>query len=582
MSNPLIEDFISMLSRRYAEDSLEMAMSVWIERNTTLRGNEFSFKGYEFQRKIVDDMHPDLSCIKCSQVGLTEVQLRKFLGFLHRNRGVAAIFSLPDENLFKRVSQTRLQPILQKDAVFNLEQDEKAVRSMSTIQIGQSFGYITKCTEGDATSTSADALFHDEVDLSDRQMLSLYQSRLQNSNWKITQRFSTPTFTNYGIDQTFKISDQQEYMCRCTACQHWNAPRFTRTFVHIDGLPDDLEDLSEISREQAEKMDLLNAYVRCERCQARLDLGNPELREWVPAYPTRTLARGYRVTPFCTSRLTLDYIVNRLLKAKDDDYLKGWFNTVLGEPYIDSNSRLSEEDILACMLTPEVPDVSRDRPTFIGIDVGQTCHITMLTGTDPENASCFLFETVHANHLEQRVKELLSTYRIVAGAVDRHPYTPTADALRDISKGVILPTEYRGASPINFVKDEFGNITHAQVNRTNAIDATVRLVRAKTLKMAGYGHQRTVVIEHLRDMVRDEKPDEPAKWVKLNGNDHYLHALVMAVFSMRLRAILDNSLEVDPRTIVGFMGTDLQKTPGGLLVFRNGKNISSNNYSPLG
>ncbi|TGR74085.1 hypothetical protein EN836_33470, partial [Mesorhizobium sp. M1C.F.Ca.ET.193.01.1.1] len=79
-------------------------MSDFICANTTLRKKPFSLKGYEFQRAIIDDLHLNLSVIKCSQVGLTEVQIRKFLSFLKRTNGVNGIFSLPNDEMYKRVS----------------------------------------------------------------------------------------------------------------------------------------------------------------------------------------------------------------------------------------------------------------------------------------------------------------------------------------------------------------------------------------------------------------------------------------------------------------------------------------------
>ncbi len=308
-----------------------MLMSDWIVKNTRLRKRPFSFAGYEFQRQIVDDMHPNMSVIKCSQIGLTEIQIRKFLAFLARNVGVSAIFTLPDDAMYKRVSQTRVKPLVESEAVFNMQTSEKPIRSMALYQINQSFGYFTGNKEGDATSINADALFHDEVDLSDQEMLALFQSRLQGSDYRITQGFSTPTYEGFGVDAGFKVSDQHEYMCRCTKCGHHNIPAFTPDFVTIPGLSGDINDLSEIDAEIASHLDLGAAYVRCENCGARLELHEPSLREWVPRYPGRR-QRGYRVTPFATPRLTVEYIVDQLLQYKQRDALRRWYNTVLGEP----------------------------------------------------------------------------------------------------------------------------------------------------------------------------------------------------------------------------------------------------------
>jgi phage terminase large subunit GpA-like protein len=49
---------------------------------------------------------------------------------------------------------------------------------------------------------------------------------------RITQKFSTPTFVGYGIDKSYKLTDQREYEIRCPACNHWQIPLFTPKFVH--------------------------------------------------------------------------------------------------------------------------------------------------------------------------------------------------------------------------------------------------------------------------------------------------------------------------------------------------------------
>ncbi|BCJ91792.1 hypothetical protein IZ6_25270 [Terrihabitans soli] len=507
-------------------------MSNWIEKNTTLKKRPFSFHEYEFQRQIADDMHPDLSCIKCSQIGLTEVQLRKYGGFLKRNTAVTGIFTLPNDKMYKRVSQTRFKPLMDSEPVFNQGGIEKPIRSMGLYQIDQSFGYFTGNTEGDATSISADMLVHDEVDLSDPAMLGLFQSRLQNSDFKITQGFSTPTFVGFGIDAKFKASDQHEYLCRCTRCNHWNDPVFTPKFICLPGLSSDLNDLSEIDVDMAAKIALEEAYVRCEKCSAPLDLGNPSLRQWVAKFPSRR-ARGYRVRPFATPRLTVPYIVGQLLKMKQQENLRGWYNTVLGEPYNDSNARLSEADVRAVMAGASKPD-TLPQEIGIGIDVGQICHLVYGT---PDVV--FGWEQIHADKLVERIKQLGEQYTIVTGALDRHPYTPTANELRDSTHGRIAPVEYRGAASMNLVLDEFEAFSHVQVNRTQIIDAVVSSIRKKQWAFTGYTQYERLIIEHLQDMVRIESAEEPAKWQKLTGNDHFFHALGFLKAAFKLKTIQD-------------------------------------------
>lgn len=550
--NGYIRDLVEVLESRYSIDSKSMPYSEWICKNTTIRGRPMSFKRYPFQVAITDDMHPNMDVIKCSQVGITEVQIRKALAFLIRNQGVTAIYTLPNEKMYRKLSKSRIKPVVDENRVFRPDNRNES-RSMDLMQFGRSFLHIANATEGEATSTSADAVFNDEVDLSDQKMLALFNSRLQNSDFKLKQRFSTPTFNGFGIDLSYSASDQREYVIRCEACNHVQIPVFTREFVMIPGLPDHVSDLSEIDDIMAGKLDLPGSYVMCEKCHRALDLDDSDNRFWVAKYNDRNHARGYRVRPFSTGRLGVQYIVEQLLDYRRRDFIRGWYNTVLGEPYTDGNIRLTERDIRACMVGAGVPEVG-DSEVAVGIDIGQSCHITLGKPDGDGGAKIFKFYAVNANEITEEVKALMKTYNVVAGSVDMDPYTPTAEEIRDITNGVIMPVRYRGSKEIAPVKDAEGNITHFQGDRTKMLDEVAKRVRRHTLQMAGYGQHESVLITHLRDMVRDEQPEEPAKWIKMNGNDHFFHSLGYLLFGIKIKNLLLALDDSDQRVAVSFGG----------------------------
>ncbi|RWP44308.1 MAG: hypothetical protein EOR04_05140 [Mesorhizobium sp.] len=551
----LYADFLTRLQQKFPEDGAEMSMSDFICANTTLRKKPFSFKGYEFQRQIVDDMHLNLSVIKCSQVGLTEVQIRKFLSFLKRTSSINGIFSLPNDDMYKRVSQTRIKPIVDDEQVFNQhEASKKPVRSMSLYQIDDSFGFITGGKEGDATSINADIMFNDEVDLTDQEILALYGSRLQGSDIRMRQGFSTPTFEGYGIDSSYKASDQHEFLCRC-GCGHWNLPTFTPRFINIRGLSSDLNGLSEIDLEMSAKLDLDNAFVMCEHCGAPLELGEPDRREWVPRHPGR-LGRGYWVRPFATPRLSVRYIVQELLEYKRKNSIRRWYNTVLGEPYNDANARLSIPEIEAVMKGEGAINVADQSPVAVGVDVGQTCHVVVASLGLPIPV-VFEWLQVPSDQLKAKLAEIRARYRVVAGGMDLNPYAPLAREIRDDSKGIIMPIEYATslkAAPLTPVKDELDNITHFSSNRTGIIDKTVGHIRGRQIAFGGYGNKKLIIQQHLQDMVRVELPEQPAKWVKLTGDDHFFHALGYLLHSLRIHDYIAAQDEQEERQMALLFG----------------------------
>lgn len=535
MANQYLGGFIKDATKRYNKDSSGMSHGQFMCINTTLNKKPFTFDKYPFQRAIADDMHENLDCMKPSQVGLTEIQIRKALSILTRTDNRSLIYTMPNDKMFKRISKTRIQPILQSDAkAFRLSGDVK--NSMGLMQIGTSFMYVTGSTEGDATSINADFIFNDEVDLTDQSMLALFNSRLQGSDLRIRQRFSTPTYNGFGIHKGYAASDQHEFMIKCRACNHWQIPLFTKEFIRIPGLTDRVNSLIDLEPRLLDDglIDLDALHITCEKCRRRLNMADYESRAWVAKYPNRTHHRGYHVRPFSTHTLDAKYVVTQLFDYKRRNNLKGFHNTVLGETYDQGNSRLTQEQIEAVMIQDSVLEPAKGHPVFIGIDVGATCHIVLAVGPDVDNLTVFRFETCSADNLSLKVKGLREQYNIVSGGIDRYPYTPTSNAIRDQSFGLIMPVEYGKGREFMPIKDEFLEQAAVRAGRTTMLDTVANGIRNGTWKLAGYRDDKSTLTTHLMDMVREEGTGEDeATWVKLNENDHYFHALAFMVAGVR-------------------------------------------------
>jgi hypothetical protein len=526
-----------MAVNKFSASSLDISLSDWITSNTTLRRRPFSYDRYPFQEKIAEDEHPNLSVIKCSQVGLTEIQIRKFFAMLRRENGLSGIFSFPNESMYKRNYATRMRPILDADSVFNPPAANKPVRRMDLTQIGDSFGYVTGCGESDATSINADILFHDELDLSPTDMIALFQSRLQGSDKRITQSFSTPTFLGFGIDRNFSLSDQHYYLTRCPHCNHWQFPLFNHSFIKIPKLKFDVENLTDLTAEQIVELDLKSAYVGCERCGKALNLSNRQYREWVPQFPTRSGNRGYKMNPWSTDRLDLPYIFGQLQKYREKENLKGFFNTVLGEPFTESSAQMQRDQIESVMApNGNVPNVSWDTPVYMGIDMGQICHIVLVGDTTEDGKDpFFLFDTCHALQLSERIAELRKVYNIVQCCVDRYPYTPTVDAFRENTNGLVMPIHFGGNAAVQPKFDEAEELIYYIANRTSMLDRVRTVIVNQSAVLSGYQGYKETLITHLRDMVRDETiVEKEPEWKKLNGNDHFFFAAGYALLARRV------------------------------------------------
>lgn len=450
-----------------------MTNTEWLQQNTTLKGKPFTIKGFEFQRAILDDQSRNMCVQKPSQTGLTETQIRKTLAFLVRNNGVSAIYTLPTEDMFKRISKGRIKPLLQKDRVFL--QREGETRSQEQMQFRDSFLYVAPANEAAATSIAADAVIVDEVDLSDPRWVALLSSRLQGSAWKISHSFSTPKYPGFGINGAFRLTDQRRYLCKCTSCGHYNVPEFTSAFVNIPGGPDTPP--LKLTNDDLMTLPLDEAYMGCEKCHARLPLDNPKMREWVAKYPNRVNARGYMVSPFDAPSITLPYILERMLFFRQRDFIQGFYNTVLGLPYTDEDLQIPAQSISKCF-TEQLQSPACDKACSIGIDVGKTCHI-VLGYAEGSFFHILKLQTVPIADLHSTVADLTNSYHIIAGAIDRNPYTTEADKLRDQTHHTILPVEYsyNAQKNISLIKDEYHEISHARIDRTHVLDRVANLIR---------------------------------------------------------------------------------------------------------
>lgn len=556
MSNQHLVELHKLLLNRYSVDSASMTTADWLCANTRLKGRPFSFDRYPFQRELVNDEHKNTVTIKPSQVGVSEIYQRCALAFITRNRNTKVIYSYPDDAMRKTNTQTRVIPLVDANKVFNLENGgEKPVRSIQLLQVAQSFLYMTGSKVGDATSTDADALFLDEYDLHDMEVASLFSSRLQNSDWKWKRKFSTPTYTEFGVDQDFNASDQMYYLIKCDSCNHWMYPLFTPQFVEVRNLPSDLNELTDIDQGVIDtyNLDIENSYVCCERCRSPLDLGRENNRAWIAKYPSRKNLRGRKINPFSVSTRPPSDIFHEMLDYKLKDNIRGFKNSVLGEAEDSSNARLSEAVIRACIKNKDVPAVRSDLPSWIGIDMGHTCHMVVAQGFELTSVTVVIMDSFPLAQLQDKVKAVMNTYNVIGGLVDRHPESQAANDVRDMTHHIILPCEYRGTKELNPILGPSKEVMHIQADRTTLLDEVARAVRLQNIQFYGYGIHESDIPTHLRNMVREESPETPATWKKLDSDDHFFHALGFMLSAIKLKGYLSVLLDV-PQTFIGFAG----------------------------
>ena len=543
MSSGLVEmskgSFRERMEHYVSELVNPMSYYDWINKNTTIGGIPFTCDRYPFQKQILNDMSLELHCIKPSQIGLTEVQLRKALAFTARNPYRNLIYTMPDENMRKRVYQNRVLPILTEDSIFHglNAAGKKPIRSIEMTEVNSSFMMMFPANEKAATSQPADAVFNDEVDLSDPQILALFNSRVQGSDLRMIHNYSTPTYDGLGITALFETSDQHEYLFKCPHCNHWQLPDYTTKYIRIPKLPMEAqEDLTKFDPLWIDKYGInpLDAYSVCVKCDRRVTYGDDQNHRWVARHPHRSNSRGYRVSPFSTRNLDAAYVFGQYMKYHLLDNMKGFHNTVLGITHESSDERLSEA-LLKTLFTTHSDFVTEhnDVPHFIGIDMGKVCHISIGRATGIGRVKTVMHEVVKAELLEERVKQYRNMFPIKGGFIDRLPLITDSNKIRDLSNYEIMPMQYgrnSGGSVVIPKNDEYGNLDYVEAHRTLHLDKLANAVRSGYITFAGFGTQKDTIINHLRAMVRvfEEDKDGVEKvpvWKKKDKNDHYFHSM---------------------------------------------------------
>ena len=489
---------------------------------------------------MVDDEEHQFVCSEAFiTTSNTEVQLRKALAFTARNPHRNLIYTMPDENMRKRVYQNRVLPILTEDSIFHglNAAGKKPIRSIEMTEINSSFMMMFPANEKAATSQPADAVFNDEVDLSDPQILALFNSRVQGSDLRMIHNYSTPTYDGLGISALYETSDQHEYLYKCPHCGHWQLPDFTTKYIRIPNLPIEAsEDLTKFDPIWIDKYGInpLDAYSVCSKCDRRVTYGDSANHRWVARHPHRSNSRGYRVSPFSTRNLDAAYVFGQLLKYQLLDNMKGFHNTVLGITHESSDERLSE--VLLRTLFTAMSDFYTDHndvPHFIGIDMGKVCHITIGRAEGIGKVKTVLMEAVKVEELEARFKHYSTLFPIVGGFIDRLPLITESNKIRNISEFKVMPMQYgRGSGGMIVVpkNDEYGQLDYVEAHRTLHLDKFANAIRSGYVTFAGYGTQKETIISHLRAMVRvfEEDKDGVEKlpvWKKKDKQDHYFHSL---------------------------------------------------------
>lgn len=517
----------------------------WIQRHLRLSGRPVSFKGREYQARILQSDAPLIVTKKCSQVGLSELMLMRNLALMDIIDGFKIIHTLPTAVFAQRVMKTRVDPLIQGSthvqAKVNRNLDNASVK-----QLGNSLLYLGGTnTDTAVISTPADMIVVDELDFSVIENVEKLQSRLTASEYRWWNYVSTPTVPNFGIDAQFNATRRFYNHCKCTHCSHWFVPDYLQ---HVK-IPGYKGDLLAINKNDLGRLAWREATLFCPNCHKPADLGIQH-REWVCENPLDVGfdGEGFQISP--TDAPDIISMSDLVLWSTRFNRKVNFVNYHLGQTMEDEDSGINDRDL---DLMEEVGKSPVRGFKVFGLDMGTLCHLTVGVTDGSGKITVIALHAIHYTNLEAELARHTARYRPASIVVDSMPYTETVHRLQRSHYnlyGSVYVTS-KNLEPFRVVDREEDKqeallqVRQVNVNRNPALSNLMADIRAGNIGIIPM-EELSNFREHLKDMKRrpetksvftgdgESSEAESFTWVKTSGNDHYHHSLLYCHLAAQL------------------------------------------------
>lgn len=504
--------------------------SKWIAQNTFIGGKPYGYKDHEYQQRILDSTAKEVVVRKCSQVGISELAVRKALALCGMLKSFTCIYTLPTATFAATLSKTRVDPVIRESPF--LREIMSQTDNVEVKQIGTSFLYLKGAASSNAPiSIPADFLVHDEIDFSSPEIISQYTSRLTHSKYKLKLKLSTPTIPGKGVDFEFQRAKRHYLFVKCSCCGH----RFVPDYYENVRVPGFSGDLRSITKRNLHEFQYKDAYVVCPHCSGKPSL-QPDFREWVCENPSENhVAEGFQVSPWDSPNIiTPGYLVEASTQYSN---IADFVNFNLGMPYYSSESVLSPDEIRGCIVQNRFEGGS----VVMGIDLGKMNTIVIGNVSWDGSMQVIHVEVVPLQLLKQRYKELRLQYRVRVSVIDSLPYTDMVMSLQaeDQNLWACVYTQFRGVELFTVKQrdeDKEGGMQQLrQINvaRDRTFDALMSFIRSGQFSKLSCALDEDFVL-HCTDMRRVKNwnlrsEEIEFKWVKSEqGEDHMFFALSYA------------------------------------------------------
>jgi len=531
----MLEAHLQRLEEGLADTYNMGTLSKWAQKYIRLENKHMDMRGaYSYQADVLDNTSRVVNTVKLAQIGLTTATMAYILSAMATQPRMNAIYALPSASDASKLVATKLNPLIYGSPEL-ARLTEKSIDSVELKQIGANFLYIRGTrSETAALSISADALIVDELDRCDPEVVKQFRSRLQASPLQIVRQFSTPTIAGLGIDKEAKTSKRHRHMATCACCGHKWLPSYHTDIV----VPGYYGDLSELTATNIKDVNWQGAAWMCPKC--RLDpILSPSNLEWVCENP----GDNYEATTYFISPATVcDVLKPPYFVRVSTEYSNRseFYNQALGETSQEANEQITDVDVERALVPA---DLSSSDPHYLGIDVGLLC--AMAVGRMKDGALIVVHREMCPLHkLEERRRELVAKYRIIATVIDAQPEMGLVMRMTEADPNVWgcgfreIPTLYSLQEKEADKSEGVLNLRLVKTNRTMLFDTLLdkfkrgAVLVAKTQETDNLNAHYTS-LKRVRAMRKNEFV---WAWDKTTGEDHQLFALGYLFLAASIRS----------------------------------------------
>lgn len=511
----------------------------FITQHTYLKGKPFSFIGHEYQKEILEDPAQTIVIQKGAQLGISEMSARMALARCALIDGFSTIYTLPSAGAAGSFMQSRISPLIETSPYLK-ELVSKDVDNVSVKKFSNSWLYLKGCSQdSQALSVPCDLLIGDEVNNSDQDVLTLFDSRLIHSEYQLRVFLSTPSIPQYGISRMFDQSKRKYNMCQCSACNEWFIPDYHLHTV----IPGYSNDLDEVTKQHFAKPDFrwMDSYIACPKCKSSVDMHTAK-RQWVVENPDDAfIDSGYQISPFDCSNVKVSAIVR---SSVNFERLVDFYNQRLGKSLEDRETALALEELEATL----IHDYPGGALSYVmGLDTGNTCWATVCAVLPDQTMIIVKTEAIPLHKTLERTLELQRQYKIRMIVVDRGPLTELTyqiqQKVRNSFAAVFVQSKNIDLFKVIDREQERGEgvegMRQVNIAKNACMDVLMSLVRNKqVLKVSDDTDKQWFT--HMMDNKRVQafqNGELVYTWVKTLKVDHWHMALVYAMVASRMLGV---------------------------------------------